>query len=120
MQGDLYDDKVYYYDLQSDIANLGSLRDTLEVGETFTHNDQTFEIIEREEFNQCFVIQKVEKDMNDIATKEFDLDLWDFEQRDVETLVEIVEAKLRDMDIFCESMSFSINVEYTPQENDDE
>lgn len=118
MQGDLYDDKVYYYDLQSDIANLGSLRDTLQEGDTFTHNDQTFEIIEREEFNQCFVIQKVGKDMNDIATKE--IDLWDFEQRDVETLVEIIEAKLHDMDIQVSSMSFSINVEYTPQENEDE
>tara|TARA_Y100000004_G_scaffold29982_1_gene31142 strand:+ start:209 stop:565 length:357 start_codon:yes stop_codon:yes gene_type:complete len=118
MQGDLYDDKVYYYDLQSDIANLGSLRDTLQKGDTFTHNDQEFEIIEREEFNQCFVIQKVEEDMNDVATKE--IDLWDFEQRDVETLVEIIEAKLHDMDIFCESMSFSINVEYTPQDELDD
>tara|TARA_B100001094_G_C17950447_1_gene680267 strand:+ start:697 stop:867 length:171 start_codon:yes stop_codon:yes gene_type:complete len=56
--------------------------------------------------------------MNDIATKE--IDLWDFEQSDVETLVEIIEAKLHDMDIQVSSMSFSINVEYTPQENDDE
>ena len=60
---DVYDENIYYYDLQSDIANLGSLRDTLEVGETFTHNDQTFEIIEREEFNQCFVIQKVKDEV---------------------------------------------------------
>ena len=56
--------------------------------------------------------------MNDVATKE--IDLWDFEQKDVETLVEIIEAKLHDMDIQCSSLSFSINVEYTPQENDDE
>ena len=56
--------------------------------------------------------------MNDIATKE--IDLWDFEQSDVETLVEIIEAKLHDLDIKVSSMSFSINVEYTPRENDDE
>tara|TARA_Y100001938_G_scaffold139387_1_gene206214 strand:- start:536 stop:727 length:192 start_codon:yes stop_codon:yes gene_type:complete len=63
MQGDLYDNNVYYYDFQSDIANLGSLRDTLQAGETFTHNGETFEIIEREEFNQCFVIQKVKDEV---------------------------------------------------------
>ena len=59
MQRDLFDDKRYYYDFQSDIADLGSLRDTLQAGETFEHNGVTWEIIEREDFNQCFVIQKV-------------------------------------------------------------
>tara|TARA_B100001094_G_C17950447_1_gene680266 strand:+ start:509 stop:700 length:192 start_codon:yes stop_codon:yes gene_type:complete len=63
MQGDLYDDDIYYYDFQSDIANLGSLRDTLQAGETFAHNGEMFEIIEREEFNQCFVIQKVKDEV---------------------------------------------------------
>ena len=59
MQGDLFDDGIYYYDIKSDIANLGSLRDTLQSGETFDHEGVTWEIIEREDFNQCFVIQKV-------------------------------------------------------------
>jgi len=59
MQRDLFDDQRYYYDFQSDIADLGSLRDTLQAGETFEHNGVTWEIIEREDFNQCFVIQKV-------------------------------------------------------------
>jgi hypothetical protein len=60
MQGDLFDDKRYYYDLHSDIANLGPLRDTLQAGETFDHNGVTWEIIEREDFNQCFAVKKVD------------------------------------------------------------
>ena len=60
MQRDLFDDQRYYYDFQSDIADLGSLRDTLQAGETFEHNGVTWEIIEREDFNQCFVIQKAD------------------------------------------------------------
>jgi len=62
LQMDLFDNKIYYYDLISDLANLGSLRDTLKVGETFDHNDKTYEILEREDFNQCFVIQEVVND----------------------------------------------------------
>jgi hypothetical protein len=61
MQRDLFDDKRYYYDFQSDIAGLGPLRDTLKVAETFNHNGVTWEIIEREDINQCFVIQKVNR-----------------------------------------------------------
>ena len=49
--------------------------------------------------------------MNSMPIKE--IDLWDFEQSDVETLVEIIEAKLQDMGIEISAMSFSINVEYT-------
>ena len=59
MQADLFDDARYYYDFYTDVANLGSLRDTLQARETFEHNGVTWEIIEREDFNQCFVIQKV-------------------------------------------------------------
>jgi hypothetical protein len=49
--------------------------------------------------------------MNSMPIKE--IDLWDFPQKDVETLVEIIEAKLQDMGIEISAMSFSINVEYT-------
>tara|TARA_B100001094_G_C17792604_1_gene605091 strand:+ start:290 stop:457 length:168 start_codon:yes stop_codon:yes gene_type:complete len=49
--------------------------------------------------------------MNSMPIKE--IDLWDFPQKDVETLVEIIEAKLHDLDIEISAMSFSINVEYT-------
>lgn len=59
MQKDMFDNKIYYYDLISDLADLGSLRDTLKVGETFDHDNKTYEILEREDFNQCFVIQEV-------------------------------------------------------------
>jgi hypothetical protein len=56
--------------------------------------------------------------MNSMPIKE--IDLWDFEQRDVETLVEIIEAKLQDMGIEISAMSFSINVEYTVHGEGDE
>ena len=59
MQGDLFNNAHYYYDFQTDVANLGSLRDTLQAGETFDHKGVTWEIIERQDLNQCFVIQKV-------------------------------------------------------------
>ncbi len=65
MQGDLFDDARYYYDFQTDVANLGTLRDTLQPGETFDHKGVTWEIIEREDFNQCFVIQKVHQYADD-------------------------------------------------------
>ena len=52
-------DARYYYDFYSDVANLGTLRDMLQAGDTFDHEGVTWEIIEREDFNQCFVIQKV-------------------------------------------------------------
>ena len=56
--------------------------------------------------------------MNSIPIK--GIGLWDFEQRDVETLVEIIEAKLQDMGIEISAMSFSINVEYTVHGEGDE
>lgn len=59
MQRDLFDNGRYYYDFQTDVANLGTGRDTMQAGETFDHEGVTWEIIEREDFNQCFVIQKV-------------------------------------------------------------
>jgi|TARA_B100000085_G_scaffold285277_1_gene320764 hypothetical protein len=64
MQKDMFDRKIFYYDLIGDIANLGTERDRLKVGETFEHNGVTYEILEREEFNQCFVIQEVSDDDN--------------------------------------------------------
>ena len=56
--------------------------------------------------------------MNSMPIKE--IDLWDFPQKDVETLVEIIEAKLHDLDIEISAMSFSINVEYTVHGEGDE
>ena len=53
MQKDMFEPKQYYYDLISDLADLGTERDTLKVGETFEHKGTRYEIIEKEEFNQC-------------------------------------------------------------------
>ena len=39
---------------------------------------------------------------------------------DSETVSEIIYDALLEMGIFCDSFSWSINVEYVPQENDDE
>ena len=41
MQGDLFDDARYYYDFQTDVANLGTGRDTMQAGETFDHEGVT-------------------------------------------------------------------------------
>jgi hypothetical protein len=62
MQKDMFDSKIYYYDLVSDLADLGKLRDTLQAGETFEHGGKTYEILKREDFNQCFVIMEVNED----------------------------------------------------------
>lgn len=64
MQKDMFESKRYYYDLISDIADLGIERDTLGVGDTFIHVETTgverkYEIIEQEDFNQCWLIEEV-------------------------------------------------------------
>ena len=52
---------LFYYDLTSDSANLGMDRDIMSVGDEFTHNGETFEIIEIENFNQTWLIEKIIK-----------------------------------------------------------
>ena len=54
-----YEPREYYYDLDSDFANLGVRRDTLQVGDTFEHDGKTFEILEREDFNRLFKVIEV-------------------------------------------------------------
>jgi len=60
MQKDMFEPKQYWYDLTSDPANLGTERDTLKVGETFEHKGIRYKIIEKEDFNQCWLIEEVE------------------------------------------------------------
>lgn len=65
MQKDMFEPKRYYYDLISDVANLGTERDSLGVGDEFVHveasgAERKYEIIEKEDFNQCWLIEEVE------------------------------------------------------------
>jgi len=58
--------------------------------------------------------------MNDFLTKEIELCGIDMPQNDFEAVSEIIHDALIQKGIYCGSFSWSINVEYTPQENEDE
>ena len=60
--------------------------------------------------------------MNDFLTKEIELygDDMRLTKGDAETVSEIIYDTLLEKGIFCDSFSWSINVEYVPRSNDDE
>ena len=58
--------------------------------------------------------------MNDILTKEIELCGDDMLQNDFETVSEIIHQALLEKGIFCDSFSWSVDVEYSPRSNDDE
>ncbi len=58
--------------------------------------------------------------MNDILTEEIELGLHDFTTSEEESIAQMVYDALMEKGIFCDSFSWSINVEYVPRSNDDE
>lgn len=58
--------------------------------------------------------------MNDFLTKEVELCGDDMSQQESDAIGEIIYEALMERGIFTESFSWGINVEYFPQENDDE
>ena len=58
--------------------------------------------------------------MNDFLTEEIELGFDDFTSSDRGGLADIIYEALLEKGIFCNSFSWSVNVEYLPQENDDE
>ena len=57
--------------------------------------------------------------MNDILTEEVELCGPDMIQAESETISEIIYESLLEKGIFCDSFSWSVNVEYFPRGNDD-
>lgn len=55
--------------------------------------------------------------MNDILTKEIELCGEDMNHQDADFISETIYDSLRESGIFVESFSWSINVEYTPQDD---
>jgi|TARA_B100000073_G_C23565943_1_gene506069 hypothetical protein len=58
--------------------------------------------------------------MNDFLTKEIELCGIDMPQNDFEAVSEIIYDALMQKGIYCDSFSWSINVEYTPQDELDD
>lgn len=58
--------------------------------------------------------------MNDILTEEVELNGEDMITSESDTVSEIIYEALLEKGIFCDSFSWSINVEYVPRSNDDE
>ena len=58
--------------------------------------------------------------MNDFLTKEVELCGSNMSQQDSDIIGETIYEALMEKGIFCDSFSWSVNVEYLPQENDDE
>ena len=58
--------------------------------------------------------------MNDILTEEIELGLHDFTTSEEESIALIIYEALMEKGIFCDSYSWSVNVEYVPRSNDDE
>ena len=58
--------------------------------------------------------------MNDFLTKKIEMCGADMSQRDSDSIGEAIYEALIEKGIFCDSFSWSVNVEYFPQENDDE
>ena len=58
--------------------------------------------------------------MNDFMTKEIDLCGSDMSEQDSNAIGETIYEVLMERGIFTDSFSWGINVEYFPQEDDDE
>ena len=58
--------------------------------------------------------------MNDILTEEVELNGDDMTTNECELVSETIYEALLEKGIFCDSFSWSINVEYVPRSNDDE
>lgn len=58
--------------------------------------------------------------MNDFATKDIELNGEDMNHQDAEFISETIGDTLREMGIEVTSFAWSLNIEYLPQENDDE
>ena len=58
--------------------------------------------------------------MNDFLTKEIELCGSNMSQQDSDAIGEIIYEALMERGIFCEIFSWGINVEYFPQEIDDD
>ena len=58
--------------------------------------------------------------MNDFLTKEIELCGDDMSQNDFEAVSEIIHEALLEKGIFCDSFSWSVDVEYSPRSDDDE
>lgn len=58
--------------------------------------------------------------MNDILTEEVELGFDDFTSSERGELADIIHEALLEKGIFCNSFSWSVNVEYFPRSNDDE
>ena len=57
---------------------------------------------------------------NDILTEEIELGFDDFTSRERGELADTIYEALMEKGIFCNSFSWSVNVEYVPRSNDDE
>ena len=58
--------------------------------------------------------------MNDFVTEEIELCGADMTEAECDTVSEIIYEALLEKGIFCDSFSWSVNVEYVPRSNDDE
>lgn len=58
--------------------------------------------------------------MSNISTKEVELCGADMIEAESETVSEIIYEALLEKGIFCDSFSWSVNIEYVPRSNDDE
>lgn len=57
---------------------------------------------------------------NDILTEEVEMEPADMPQNDFETVSCIIHQILCEKGIICDSFSWSVNIKYLPQENNDE
>lgn len=53
--------EVFIYDLHSDPASLGSLRDSIEIGDTFDYNNLSYEVTDVERVSQYLMVKRYEK-----------------------------------------------------------
>ena len=60
MQRDLFEDRIYYYDWQTDIAGLDPFILSMQIGDTFKHKNVSYEIIEIDMVNQTFTIEELD------------------------------------------------------------
>jgi len=62
MQRDLFESKIYYYDWRTDVAGLEPFILSMQIGDTFTHKNVCYEIIEIDQVNQCFLIEELDNE----------------------------------------------------------
>ena len=58
--------------------------------------------------------------MNDILTEEIEMCGADMSQQDSEAIGEAIYEAMLEKGIFCDSFSWSVNVEYVPRSDEDE